>query len=688
MDKRSSHIQRTTQPARNRARSAKKSTRSFSSSSGGGFFSGLFMRLSHVDWGRWRIKTLGLIFALVWCSLWGRLYYIQIIKAEEYAPLAKRQHVASERITGTRGSIVDRTGLVLARSVEMQSVYADPARVEDADAAAKVLAPILGMPQNKVASLLRKKKTRFVWLSRKVDDATAAAVRAAKLQGIGMQREDGRVYPLGHTAGQLLGFVNIDGQGLEGLERTFNDVLVPKPTVMPTARAAGGRHLYLDGGTGIDTRGSDVQLTLDAQVQFFAEEALAQSVTKFEATWGGALVVEVESGDILAWAQYPFFDPNNYRQSSPHIWRNRLAADALEPGSTLKPFLVGAAMQEKIVTSDTIFYCEQGRWKTSSITIRDTHKHGWLPVDKIVRYSSNIGCAKIGLELGRERYTDYLTKLGFGDIVGLPVSESRGIMRPPKKWREADLITASFGQSIASTAVQLAEAYLTLANGGTRTPLRLVKSAPESAALLENANIRYAQEKDIFSPEVAASLMRILGEVVGEGGTGANAGIEGIKVGGKTGTAQKADGETYGKGRVASFIGFVPIEKPRYLIVVIVDEPQKSPYGSVVAAPVFKHVALQTLAYDGALPEVTSDEARAATPLTTAGSRAKTSLQIDDVQVVPNVMGMSLRKAMEIFVFKGVMPKIMGNGQFVVQQSPPAGSAWHDSSDFTFWLSE
>ncbi len=686
MDRRASHIERTNKPAPNRARSARKSARS--GGTGSGFFGGLMTRLSHVDWIGWRIKSLIAVFAVIWCSLWGRLYYIQMIKAEEYAPLAKRQHIANERIEGTRGSIVDRNGRVLARSVELHSIYADPAKVQNADAAAKILAPILGMQQNKVAPLLKKKNTRFVWLARKVDDSTADAVKAAKLQGIGMRTEYERVYPLGHTAGQLLGFVNIDGQGLEGLELTFNDVLVPKPTVMSTARAAGGRRLYLDGGTDIDTRGSDVQLTLDAQIQFFAEEALAQSVSKYEATWGGAVVVDVASGDILAWAQYPFFNPNTYRQSSPQIWRNRLAADALEPGSTLKPFLVGAAMQEKLVDRNTIFYCEQGRWKEHSITIRDTHEHGWLPVDKIVRYSSNIGCAKIGLELGAARYDNYLRMLGFGDTLGLPVSESRGIMRPPNRWRKADLMTASFGQGISTTAVQLAEAYLTLAHGGTRTPLRLIKSAPESKAMVESANTRSYQTEHVFSPEVAAEVMRILGEVVGEGGTGANAGLEGIKVGGKTGTAQKADGKTYGKGRVASFIGFVPIEKPRYLIVVIVDEPQKSPYGSVVAAPVFKHVALQALAYDGALPEVTSDEVRADTPLTTASSRQTTLLQPDDMHLVPNVLGMPLRKAMEIFVFNGVMPQIKGSGHFVVQQSPAAGTAWQDSSDFTFWLSE
>lgn len=686
MARHTTHTQRP--PVRNRARSVTKTTKNTSFGSGGGFFSGLLSRFGNVDWGRWRIKSLAAVFALLWCSLWGRLYYIQVIKADEYAPLAKRQHTTDELITGTRGSIVDRNGVVIARSVEMHSIYADPARVQDADATAKVLAPILDLPKSKVLALLSKKNARFVWLARKVDDATASAVKAAKLQGVGLRVEYGRVYPLGHTAGQLLGFVNIDGQGLEGLERTFEDVLEPKPMVMSMVRAAGGRRLYMDGGADIDTRGSDVQLTLDAQVQFFAEDALEQTVVKNQAAWGGALVVDVESGDILAWAQYPFFDPNNYRQSSPQIWRNRLAADALEPGSTLKPFLVGAAMQEKVVDSNSIFYCENGSWEHSTITIRDTRKHGWLSVDKIVRSSSNIGCAKIGLELGAARYDAYLRLLGFGEALGLPLSESSGIMRASNRWHSADLMTASFGQGISATTVQMAEAYLALAHGGTRTPLRLIKSAPESSALLESENVRMSQNPHIFSPEVAASLMRILGEVVGEGGTGANAGLEGIKVGGKTGTAQKADGKSYGKGRVASFIGFVPIEKPRYLIVVIVDEPQKSPYGSVVAAPVFKHVALQTLAYEGALPDVASGEVRATTPVTTAGTRTASPLQIDDVQVVPNVMGMSLRKAMEIFVFKGIMPNIVGDGQFVMRQSPAAGSAWHDSNDFTFWLSE
>lgn len=644
--------------------------------------------MGHVDWIRWRIKILAMFFAVLWCSLWGRLYYVQMIKAEEYAPLAKRQHIVNERIEGTRGSIVDRTGLVLARSIALHSVYADPSKVDNPDATAARLAPILGVNKAKLTTLLRKKNTRFVWLARKVNDDAANAIKAAKLQGIAMREEYARVYPLGHTAGQLLGFVNIDGQGLEGLERTFNDVLVPKAKVMSTERAAGGRRMYPKGMPELDTAGTDVQLTLDAQIQFFAEAALEQSVEKNEATWGGALVVDVASGDILAWAQYPFFNPNSYRSSSPKIWRNRLAADALEPGSTVKPFVVAAAMEEKLITRDSIFFCEQGRWRKHYITIRDTHKHGWLSVDKIIRYSSNIGSAKIGLELGAARYDNYLRSLGFGDVVGLPVAESRGIMRPPNRWRKADLMTASFGQSIAVTAVQLAEAYMTLAHGGTRTPLQLVKSAPESKALLESENTRMAQPQYIFSPEVAAEVMQILGNVVGEGGTGANAGIKGIKVGGKTGTAQKADGKKYGKGRVASFVGFVPIEKPRYLIVVIVDEPQKSPYGSVVAAPVFKHIALQALSYEGLLPDVASGEVRRETPVATANSSDAPPLQMDDVITVPNVVGMPLREAMEIFVYKGVMPKIEGHGHFVVRQSPQAGSAWQENTDYIFGLSE
>lgn len=678
-----------------------RNTRQKTSRMGGGLSS----RLGNVDWGRLRIKAVAGLFGVIWCLLWMRAWHVQVIEGDRLAGMARRQHVAAELVTGQRGSILDRNGQVLARSVEMRSVYVHPLEVQDVDNTAAVLSRCLDLPLPQVRAALSERR-RFAWLARKVDDRKANLVREAKLSGVGLTTEYERIYPFRQMAGQLLGFVGLDDKGLEGVERAMDDSLAGTSTRMVKERDAAGRRFYLPGSSDNDIRGGDVRLTIDMQVQFFAEEALADAVDTYEAKWGGALVVDVQSGDILAWAQYPFFNPNAYREYTPARWRNRLASDALEPGSTFKPFLVAAGLQEGVITPDTLFYCEKGKWKTRTINIRDTHSYDWLPVNKIMRYSSNIGCAKIGLELGTRRYHDYLVKLGFGERTGVPVAESKGILRKPRDWSEADLITASFGQSVSVTALQMAQGYLTLANDGVLKKLRLF--IPENGAQQQDVvpspspvgpGVAVAAEpRRIFSHKVARQVMDMLRDVVEEDGTGTRARIAGITIGGKTGTAQKADSSgSYGKGRLASFVGLVPIDRPRYLIFVMVDEPTRSPYGGVVAAPVFKHVALRTMAYHGLLPEpVDTDDLKVAEvqkkgapqDIRQEVRREISERVIETADNVPDVVGKPVRRAVEMFATKGRVPVLKGTGQTVVKQSPEPGAAWQDDKEYILWLSE
>lgn len=658
---------------------------------------GLASRFGSVDWGRLRVKGVAALFGVIWCMLWARAWYVQVVDGDRLAGMARRQHVAAELVTGQRGSILDRNGQVLARSVEMRSIYVHPLEVQDVDNTAATLSRLLEMPLPQVRAALSERR-RFAWLARKVDDRRANLVREARLPGVGLTTEYERIYPFRQMAGQLLGFVGLDDKGLEGVERALDDTLAGTSTRMVMERDAAGRRFYLPGSSDSDIRGHDVQLTIDMQVQFFAEEALANAVDTYEAKWGGALVVDVQSGDVLAWAQYPFFNPNAYKEYTPAKWRNRLASDALEPGSTFKPFLVASALQEGVITPDTLFYCEKGRWKTRTINIRDTHSYDWLPVSKIMRYSSNIGCAKIGLELGTRRYHDYLVKLGFGERTGIPVAESRGILRKPRDWSEADLITASFGQSVSVTALQMAQGYLTLANDGVQKPLRLFvedEAAREAAALpvVQGQSAKAAPQR-IFSHKVARQVMEMLRDVVEEDGTGTRARIAGLSIGGKTGTAQKADGSgAYGKGRLASFVGLVPIDKPRYLIFVMVDEPTRSPYGGVVAAPVFKHVALRTMAYHGLLPEATEEDSvkLVEAPKKTGPVEVRREIServIETADNVPDVVGKPIRRAVEMFATRGRVPVLKGVGQTVVKQSPEPGAAWQDDKEYILWLSE
>jgi len=605
------------------------------------------------------------LFLSLWVVLWLRALYIQLVMGPELEAAAARQHSYTELVEARRGHIYDRNGQVLARSVECRSVYANPRSVRDAQATARTLSPIIGIPVDWLTKRLEQDRS-FVWLTRKVDDATAAAVREAGLEGVGLTREYERVYPFKHLAGQLLGFVGLDNKGLEGLERSFDSVLAGISRKNVVQRDGTGRAFY--GGGDEDTRGEDLHLTLDVQIQFIAEDVIAEAVQNAEARWGGILIADAANGDVLAWAQYPFFNPNTFRSSSPAQYRNHLAADALEPGSTLKPFLMAAALEEGVIKRDSVFFCENGVWTTNRITIRDDGRaFGDLRADKILPYSSNIGVAKIALQMGTPTYHAYLTRLGFGQRTGIGVGENRGIVRQPQEWNEVDLMSAAFGQSVSATGVQMLQAYLTLANGGIFLPLRLVRD--------EAGHADDGAQQRIFSQSTADAVMLMLEDTVDGDGTGRRARIPGLRVAGKTGTAQKAErGQKggYGDKRTASFAGIVPADRPRYAIFVILDEPTTTTYGGVLAAPAFQKVASRTLAYGGYLPDVifaTQDSDR-------QGSKPKRKPARPvppAVGLTPDVRGKSLRRAMELFVQAGAVPEVRGQGQVVARQQPQPG---------------
>lgn len=690
---------------------------------------------SNRDWVRIRLVAVAVLFGALWLLLWARAWDLQIIQASWLVERVNRQHQGSELITGYRGSILDRNGQILARSVEVRSVFIKPYEIVDVDENSRALSKILDMPVNQVRAALSSTKS-FVWLKRKIDDRTAGQIKEAHIKGVDLATEFERVYPFKQLGGQLLGFVNIDDVGLEGLEKAFDNELIGHSSRMPVLRDAAGRSLYM-GGTEdhSDLKGSDLELTIDTQIQYFTEEALAKAVSQYNGKWGGCLVVDVPTGEILAWAEYPFFNPNAYRSyKDSSAWRARMATDALEQGSTIKPLLVAAALSEKRIKVSSRYYCEQGLWKTKKYTIRDTHGRGWLEVPDIIRYSSNVGAGKIGLELGAPLYHSYLEKVGFGQRTGLPIiGESTGILRNPKQWAEVDLITASFGQSFSATALQMAEAYLCLASGGIKRPLKLVKGY----------HAEEMQEKRVFTLEASVAVLSMLYGVVEEDGTGKRARIPGISVGGKTGTAQKAKaGGGYGAGRVSSFIGIAPLENPHYLVITMIDEPQGNSYGGVVAAPVFRHVVSRTMAYRGELPDpealaeeevenivstalaktnhnssnseagaeeenvAVENKDKAASEVlasskevlvaamqesgeTASGSK---TIQISSGPgVVPDVVGSSVRSAVEDLMRLGLKPVIKGQGYTVLRQKPDPGVTVPENGsnvECILWLTE
>ncbi|WP_031386045.1 penicillin-binding transpeptidase domain-containing protein [Desulfonatronum thiodismutans] len=662
-------------------------------------------KASSRDWVQIRMALLGACVLLIWGGLWYRAFQVQVVRGPELTAMAARQHKAAEFERGMRGEIFDRQGRLLAKSTGIQSVYVRPLELENPEAAVPILAAALEMPAGQVRTLLGRPQN-FIWLSRQISDRNARNIINAGLRGVYLAEESARFYPHGHLAGQVLGFVGLDGEGLEGVEKTYDEMLAGRKATFVAQRDASGRRMYLDAqGREEDLRGRNVTLTLDAQIQFFAEEALAVTVKSFNGKTGMALVVHVPSGDILAMANYPFFNPNMPRQNAEQ-WRNRILLDALEPGSTLKPMLMAAALEERVITNDTIYYCEEGQWRLTGVNIRDVKGRGWLPANKILRYSSNICSAKIGLDLGATKYHDYLQKMGFGERSGLPLlGENPGLLRPPKSWYPVDLAAVSFGQGMSANALQMARAYLVLANRGVMRPLRLIRDPEQDVG---NLSV-------VFREEVAQTVMRMLREVVEEDGTGTQARIPGVIGAGKTGTAQKATASgRYGDRYVASFAGFYPGDNPEYFIYVVVDEPHPQHYGGVVAAPAVRDIGLRSLAYAGKLPEGTVFSAQEGargqiqslsvqgTGVARAGLERSLDPSLEDntaidfaladaltigQDMVPNVTGMSVRRAVERLRGFGVLPEVEGGGGIVSRQVPEPGQPWpaHERR-LTLWL--
>lgn len=642
------------------------------------------------QWNTFRFHLVAILFCIAWCGLWFRSAYIQLWQGALFSEKARRQYIALETISTPRGNIIDRNGKILAKSVQCYSVYADPSSIKDIENTAIKLSEFLKLPVESIKKSLQK-LSRFVWISRHIDDATAVAIKKMKIPGIMLLQEYERVYPYKYVAGQLLGFVGVDGNGLEGIEHSFNDYLSSVSTKQLVMRDASGRKFYINSGEDLYNSSRELQLTIDLQIQSIAEDALAKVVNEVEAKWGGALVVEVNAGEILAWAQYPFFNPNAYRQYKPSEYRNRLALDAFEPGSTFKPFLIAAALQEGIVTKDTLFNCENGVWKIKNITIRDDGTpQKELSVSKILSHSSNIGCGKISLELGSQRFYNYLAKLGFGQSTGLNIIENKGILRRPCEWSELDLIFTAFGHSLSVNALQLTQGFLTIANQGKYKPINLFKTS-----------LNDAPGQRIFSKDINNEILRMMRQVV-DSGTGKRASISGVSVAGKTGTAQKIDKTgKYGQERIASFVGLFPAEDPQYLIMIVIDEPITKKYGGIIAAPVFREIATKSMAYLGSSSDLQfqflnkGEENFLSSPNNSSSSiiinnkkeksyRSAIEIRqkiegkdpIDNIisQKIPNVIGKSIRRAVELFAGQGLVPEIKGNGVVVIKQEPEAGT--------------
>jgi cell division protein FtsI (penicillin-binding protein 3) len=638
------------------------------------------MKDEREKWARIRIIMVGTVFGLLFLTVVGRAFYLQILQHENLVNKADRQHQHRVDLTPARGSILDCNGTTLAESIHMDSCYAEPRRIKDVDGTAAVLAPILGIPKGELVAKLSVNKS-FIWIERWLAPEVATRVRNMKLPGIGFAPESKRFYPNMEIAAHVVGFTGRDPNGLEGIELKYDSTILGNTGYMITERDALGRNISVMNTVIKDSSpGKSLVLTLDKTIQFITEKELAKAVAENNAKSGMALVMESDTGRILAMANYPTFNPNSYSRYSLAQLRNHVVVDSFEPGSTFKVFTIAAALDSRTIKSTDMYNCENGTYHVADRVIHDDHPHSRLSVSEIIKYSSNIGSAKIGFKMGEETLSSYLRNFGFGARTGIDLpGETPGNLK--RHWYGIDLATISFGQGVSLSTVQLVSALSAIANGGNLMKPYLVEQIlDDSGAVTQKFEPQVVRR--VISPETAQKITKMMETVTGEGGTGTKAALDGFRVAGKTGTAQKVDPVTRAYSpskRIGSFVGFVPADKPKLTIAVIIDEPQGVKYGGVVAAPAFRGIAQNSLAYLKIQPNGPTRTAAKTVETTVAAAPAIESLSDGDGQeaasggeVMPNFRGMSMRRVMQVMEKRGINIRLLGSGR-ASEQSPPPG---------------
>ncbi len=545
-----------------------------------------------------RIWVLQAILVVTLISLGAKSFEIQILKAKEYSLRAETGYSRPLTIKGERGRILDRHWSKLGASLDAMTLAADPLRIEAPVKTARALAQILDLDVKKLTDTFST-DSRYALVAENISPDLARQVRALNLPGIYFTKSFKRFYPNRDLAAQVIGFTGKDDIGLEGLEFKYNAILEGRQVNIRVRRDGTGRILDIDRKKQEELRGNDLILTLDKKIQFLTETTLEETVRKHQAKSGLALVMRPATGELLAMAHYPRFNPNIFQEFDSALYRNRAVTDAFEPGSTMKVFTAAAAL-EKGLTPQSIFFCENGRYRIGKYTVKDTHPHDWLSINHIIAYSSNIGAVKIAETMGKHALHDYLIRFGFGNRTRVESpGETPGNLMPPERWSKIDTGAISFGQGISVSAIQLISGISAIANDGRIMKPMLVKqivsSTGQDIQMFHPTLVRQA-----ISPGTASQVTQMMALAVQEKGTGTKAALEGYSVCGKTGTAQKvlSGQKEYAKNTYTSvFAGFAPRQNPQLAILVVVDEPRKQYYGGDVAAPAFKTILAQSFNY-------------------------------------------------------------------------------------------
>lgn len=631
-----------------------------------------------------RLSIVGVFCVMAALAVVSRMYWLAVVEGPELAGQADRISCGDKVKLAYRGPIVDRHGTALATTMAAARVAMRRNEYVYKEGHAEKLAPLLDYEVEELEGLLRDDPRRFIWLSKSVGVDETNRIRRMGIRGIDVHDDQRRSYPQGAMAAHLVGFVGTDTQGLEGVERVFDEGLRGVPRRVRVCRDVRGRVFQSSRELSGMNRGATIELTIDATLQGIAETELLRQVEAYDALGGSVVVLDPSTGELLAMANAPAFDPNHYKRSEVASRRNRTLTDMFEPGSTTKPLLVAAALDAGVISEDDVYFCENGALRVGGWTINDHHPYGDLSVADILRVSSNICSAKIGAKLGAESFHGYLTRYGFGARpgTGLP-GETTGILPPHSLWRAIHTANIAFGQGISVSAVQLASAFSTLANQGSRMQPYVIRRVVDGDGRVVMHNTPREAAR-VVDPASARTVARMLEAVVEPGGTAPRARIEGIRVAGKTGTAQKVkEGRYSHSDYVASFVGFLPADNPRLVIAVSIDEPRRSHYGGVVAAPVFRGIAEAALDYlhiyrsplvpGGSLP-IEASVAQPEPP------------QVDEFSgTMPDLRGLSLRSAMRAIDGCDCNLRVDGDG-YVVEQVPDPGVELEASSNVSLVL--
>jgi len=544
-----------------------------------------------------RLYLLGAVM-LLWCAaICARLVYLQVFSYGKFVKQAGHQQQRALPLAAKRGIIYDRSGRELAMSVMVDSAFAVPSEVKDLPNAVNLITRITGDDYNVVLADCRAHKT-FCWIARKADDDTIERINSLRLQGIHFQKEPKRFYPARDLAAQVLGSVGMEDSGQSGVEHEFDDQLRGKPGKMYISVDA-RKQWFSD----IETQpepGDNVVLTIDKNIQYIAEKELEQAIHDTKAMAGTVIVENPHTGEILALANRPTFNPNLRKEIKPETLTNRAVSYIYEPGSAFKVVTISAALEEKVTDPNEIFDCQMGSIVFNGMRIRDAEPHGLLPVSGVLAHSSNVGAIKIALRLGEERYYKYIRAFGFGQQTGIELpGETRGITKPPSRWSKVSIAAISIGQEIGISPIQLAGLISTIANDGVYIAPRIVAGTVPPQGALQTVAFHPGASHRVISPFTAAEMRSMMQKVVLEG-TGRKALLEGYSSAGKTGTGQKVDPATgvYSRTKyVASFAGFAPVNNPQVVVAVILDSAVGPHQGGQVSAPVFHRIAQQVLEY-------------------------------------------------------------------------------------------